>query len=471
MKIVITLIFTLTVVACSGTNEPIPPLVDGTNPVLENCPKNTTYNTTIQPNSIQLTLVNNNKPNHTAKEGVVVQLNQQGNCIQSDVNGHVSFTNLATGTYDVHVFDPSEKNWFSYYHIPVTDTAGFQIPELNVARYVIYPYTRNSFIKYKGSLTTTPLNGVSLLYFSDQEDGNCNSNAAGSNPMGNFGRYSMICYFSIGNNNTVMNELWFFEIEYDTAEVNSDSRIVNEHHLQKFSTQTTTDSNIANVKDIIFDTTLSKPKTTLMQFDSITLPTDLNLRGLYINGDITHYLKSTGLYSTRNYITLYHKVLDNLIPNPSFNAYVPDALNITQTTIKLDTTGGLNSGLSWKYTDHYPISSTGLMITPKLSSLPTLIPNQQGNVIQWNSNSALTKQEISISNKVSDTTEVYWNITIYDNSNSITLPTIPTDITPLFIEGKQYQIAIGGIAEYPNAKGITVKEEYSNSNSDNIWTR
>jgi hypothetical protein len=415
-----------------------------------NCPQNTEFDPNVKPCTIQLTIYD--RKTQKILPNVIVQLDHDGKNTKSDINGHVVFNNLTTGTHSVHIFSPTDMTWKSFYNIPVDETTGYELGDIKLSTFnsVFIPDSTPiiSSINFKGNITNTdPTSSISIKYFTDKPNSGCNYTIQG-NPR----FYKSNCFYSVNVGVPVSNEFWFFENVKDL--ISGDSILSNAFHLGNFVSSTTNNSTQLVNNDIQFITNTNK-FTPLIQFDSFNIPTGFKLTRLDIEGNLSSYIQSIGLLpsSRGEILNLYSKILDNLDANPSFSAYIPAAFNLTKTKITLETESGINKTFYWSYTNHYPINSTGIAFSPILSPIPTLIADQQGDVISWNSNTALTKQRIWISSQTGNT-PARWYIYIIGNTDNIKLPVIPNNVTPLLITGTKYNIELSGEAKYTTAKGI-----------------
>jgi len=482
MTKILTIAISVLLISCSSDNNTTP-VPEGGGVSLSNCPTNSSYDANVQPGNIQLTVID--RTTYLVIKDVKVQLGNNGKCIKTDENGHVKFSKLSAGTYDIHIFGPIGMRWQSYYNIPVSGTEGIQLQDSvlyknNPASPVAPEYPTNSYNYYGGVITgTNPLNTSNHLYLSDQESFRCDSVISGGSG-GIPQTYKAKCYISSVINTPVENEFWFFESKRDP--VSNDLSLINAYSTKKFNTKTVSEKNSSSIvrvtNNIPFSSAVNAT-TLLMSFDSFNLPTGFVLKRLEVHGDIKPYVASVGLkpipsrFYDFNRVELYAKMLDNLVANPSFSSYVPLLFNFTDTELTVETKSGGTNDYAWSLKSRYPLNSTGLSFTPKLSPSPSLNNDQQGGVITWNSNTALTKQSIELSNSSTKNTgdeTVTWNVEIFGNTNTITLPVIPKHVTPIFTEGTLYSISLSGEASYPVPNGVgNAVESFSHFNV--TWIR
>ncbi|MFV1983431.1 MAG: hypothetical protein ACC657_07810 [Thiohalomonadales bacterium] len=111
MKNSIIIFVLLLLISCGGgiENKPLSTLV--------NCINNNSSSPAVAQDSIRLEITAKVIPNDVPKEGVVVQLDNNGVCVKSNSAGIVTFNAISNGEHDVHVFSPPGFQWQSIYSI------------------------------------------------------------------------------------------------------------------------------------------------------------------------------------------------------------------------------------------------------------------------------------------------------------------------------------------------------------------
>jgi hypothetical protein len=456
---ILTITGSLLLISCGGgvDNPPV------NNKTKIDCANNIA--STATKNSIQLTI--HNWITNIPMKGVVVQLDHNGKCIFSDVDGKVNFDNLTAAPHDIHVFGQDGFGWKSYYDLPVSNTTVLTLPTIkikNPAEEVIVdaPQTEpKSYIIYSGAIEFKEANSeISFEYFSDGKHKIINESVDVASLT-----HDLQYQFNAKVGTSVNDELWAFE----KITVNGDTRLVDASHTLPVN-RTTTEKNTGDVLNSInlsipFSVN-SRKLTDLMTIESLTLPTGFNINNLSVSAILSSsVLGVSRLFRTNTTVDLFSTSQYDPAVSKTINAYLtPFAVN--QTSLNLHARSG--NSATWSYSGNVALS-TGMapktfIFKPKLTTVPSLfVPI--GNTIKWNTdaNVVLQKNEIQI---LSGTGKLVkrWNIKKSGNSNSLTLPEVPAGVVPLLVDGKNYNLYLNGTYEYNSTYGDgKATETYSSS--------
>jgi len=450
MKKIFFLLVSLLLVTCGGGND---------NPVVNtdlSCSRSKSYaNNPIESSVIKLEI--RKYDSCTPMVGVVVQLDNSGEVLLTDKDGKIKFTNLS-GLHDIHIFGPPGYRWNSFYNVN-TDSGFYQLIEL-------YDYNDtsvgiktkiNSYIKFKGAIQNSNSNSfINFVYFSDIK----NKYSIGSADINPVTSYDIQYEYTEAVDTNINNELWILEQSIDP--ITKDMHLADAFLIQPILPVKTSDLNTNPiVTDILFS---AKPKTEdlLIQFQSITIPPGLTASQLSITGTITSSIVSN---ATRS-ISLYSAEQIDFTKLLSFSAYIaPFTIQDNILSFIIGAQKQISGGPSWGYFSSNTVGSKNIKIVPKVTTIPVLNSNSPGQTISWTQpNFPVQIQTLNIFKKIGSDF-VNWDFSIYENKNNITLPTIPTGVTPILTTGSEYNIRVGGWLFYK--QGTTrVTEVYDN---DGTW--
>jgi len=451
MKKIFFLLLSLLLVTCGGGNDNTIVNSDLT------CSWSKSFaNNPVESNIIKLEIRKYNTC--TPMVGVVVQLDNSGEVLLSDKDGKIKFTNLF-GLHDIHVFGPPGHRWHSFYNVN-TDSGFYQFIEL-IDNNDFSAGTKvdiKSYIKFKGAIQNSNSNSfINFIYFSDIGN-KYSSGGADTNPVTS---YDIQYEYSEAVDTNINNELWVLEQSIDP--ITKDSHLADAFSIQPILPVKTS---VLNANPIVTDVLFSaKPKTEdlLMQFQSITIPSGLTVSQLDISGTITSSIVS----NAASFISLYSADQIDFTKPLSFSAYIaPFTIKDNILDFIIGAQKQISGGPSWAYFSSNAVGSKDINLVPKVTTIPVLNSNPPGQTISWTQPSFPVQIQTLNIFKQTGSNIVSWNFSIYENKNNITLPTIPTGITPILTTGSDYNINIGGWLFYK--QGTTrITEVYGN---DGSWT-
>lgn len=391
--------------------------------------------------------------------GAVVQLNNDTAGSQTTgESGEVVFNIDKGSTNDIHVFSPEGYDWYSEY--------GYTKTQLNIRvfshiRYSTPPPTESSYIKLSGVITGyDPANKYGLQLESAD------------------GASYTIYYISITNNS------YDVSIPHNVAvgtSINGSLSILEEStdpltkqiHLSDVATMNTrTYVTVAQNGPVTQQNiSMSSPKPlleTMLTVNNIQYPNDMTFSGSSV------YEGHSSLINPPHHVSGRSRT--NVNPVITYSSFLPQKSD--EVYFSLSATNQ-NMNNQWGYSNRFNTAET-VDISPWFVGPLNLFDGQTGKSISWNfpsiNNQSTVPIEIRqflfISPSLSSTDSFTWNISIYGDRNSISLPDLPVDITPLLNVGTDYNISNTGIAFHENQIENS-KDQYRTEyiSSRTMWRR
>lgn len=461
MKFNIIIALTLILISCGDANN--------TTPIAQRICGTLGYSdTAVKPNTIKVEIINPNdlKP----LEGVFVQVDHSGQCLITDINGRVSFNNLAPGLHDIHIFSPMGYRWQSRYNINVSANSGYNYSStltnttpINAS--LITNAVISSFVKYSGNIQSDQNNSsFDFLYFSTNKSSTIRGRANNSNID-----YDIKFEHPVPDGTAINNELWVLE-----QATNNQTRQLVDAFLIKPNTPVVTSAlldNNAIVTDVKFTSLNSpKPKQQLIQFDSISLPVGLSFDTIYISAS----LMSSKIVNASYPITLYSRRFIDFTQALELFAYTsPFKLSNNEINIEISANNwsiGMN-GTSWTYSRSYSAGSTNVNLKPLVETVPVFTQSVDANTILWQDTNPIPTPVASlyIAERI-NSRRTKWYFTLLPtqfNNTQLTLPELPAGIAPVLTKGAEYDVVLGGRLEFKEGNNFGY-ETYRNTG---IWRR
>ncbi len=377
-----------------------------------------------------------------ALEGVVVQLDYDGENRISDKDGIVTFSVNDFLEHDIHVFGQNGYNWRSIYNAKRGVLNKFQLSH----RDDVTKPTTASYLSFKLNIPNIAANSSYEFYFYDTEN------------KQRYKENDFIQHIRSGNNidvdfsidmpvgKSITGELIVMEYQQDANEkILIDSAIMPKNtYLTKNFQDTTFNSQTIDLLK------LNKlAQTTAMTFNSIKVPTGLasvNLR-LY-RASSTNDLRLK--LAPTLFVTDQIQTAERTISAYSSFDYEYVSYHISG-IIKLPLTKN-NANILWQksgFSARYSV----INFIPKITVFPDFQENQPGDTLSWNfADNNLTRQQLTIQEVQTTSGQKisWWGILLSPNATMVRLPKIPAGITPLLTVNTEYSVTINGIADLPN---------------------
>ncbi len=408
---------------------------DNTTTAAVNCPTNSTSNTQITANSIQVNVISGDTL--LPFEGAMIQLDNNGSCLLTDQNGFVRFDGLSPAKHDVHLFGGSEYRWASEYYVDALSGNRLNLYLYRNNRSQT-PETRNiSYVNLGGSISNAAVDSnIRFSYASEPR----RLYSGFSSIKNNSSSYNYEIAFETDINTSISNELWVFE---STRNSNGDYVLVDAFLIPQFTTNTTTETGAVNTNNVILQDAFVKPaQSTLLGINNITFPVGFTANTVYFAGSF----KSTDFPTRTHNVVLFSHASSSsnpiaITPNSIIEAYITpfDFVNLYFSI------SASNSNLSyWSYyTNKFLVGENNISISPKISNIPLIPPNQRGRTISWDTvDNGVERQSLYISAR--DRNFSGWDIRINGNSNSVTLPELPNGLSAVLMSGVVYNLTLFG---------------------------
>ncbi|VAW98189.1 hypothetical protein MNBD_GAMMA22-1203 [hydrothermal vent metagenome] len=422
--------------------------------------ENNTSNPTDLVNCATSALVTTTKPNvneivvevsssRKAMANVVVQLDNNGVCLKTDVNGKVLFSNLSAGTHDVHVFGPPGFDWSSVYNIDATELAVDTERVINISIFDRKPSIGggspkpvfNSYINLKGAITTkAPENEVFYFVTFDKTNSNIEKERISFPTLTkNYVlQYGFLNDFpsntSIPIGTQVQAEIWAFE--YSKNVLTGESVLINAVK-SSLSLNTTSNTADASVHDInLTQQSASTPMELVTFGNQVVVPTGFAITRISIFSGSP----SNPVLENKS-IPLMLVKQNDLAIKPSYSVNIPQLLVDQYTAISFTVNASNASGATWQFgTGGIPVA-TNVDVSTQQEPIIN-VSNFPDGIISWSSAATIPLSRSIIIEALTEFTP-QWSIKIKGDSNtvnSISLPSLPDGLNPILTIGDEYGI-------------------------------
>lgn len=338
---------------------------------------------------------------------VLVQLDQSGATATTNASGVATFTGATTGAHDIHIF-PAVGSGFQWESIYQTTTSAVQ-----------WQMSKNatSYVEFSGSIANLTAGSTLHLLLEDATTGqgfdhSCTVTGA-----------TYTCSLpasgvSIGSKGSF--NLWALE-----SDVNGD--VTDGKKLQDKGTYTvtTTAQGGAAVTQNVTLHAVKLPVSNLLIINTVTPPAGVIPQ--YILGFMP--LPSNALIGSSAAFGS---------PIIAYNPF-PAGSNVWAVV------GGQTTGATWiRFTKSTP-GATLAAVTSSFTSLPAIAAQNAGGVVNYSitftpAHGTFTGHSLEIENNAA--TKTLWNISTPPSITSVTLPTIPSAVTPVLTNGVVYKMQL-----------------------------
>ncbi len=433
-----------------------------------NCTVNDSTFETVRVNSIDITVFK--VSGSSIIEGIPVQIDHNGNCVLTDVNGVATFNNLTVGQHDIHVFGMSSYDWKSFYNLTITE--GSQLYKS------AYLYTKRKINNLRSTNVSNTINSHALIQGTIENQGP-SSNVSMYHYTNNFPNthdyyispsetdYKFKFSYEDAPGTIIKNDLWAIETETKyTATSSREITIIDIVHVPEFMLPTSSEKNVPNsidsTQNIIFNPIGSKPmQSELIQFGAVSYPVGMSFSSISISSVLNHlyYFDPIG-------VRVYSNIGDQLPLNTPLSAYIAP-FNSPEISVRLSASSKVNGFTTWHYDFYSPVGTTGVIITPKMTAPPRLT-SQRGSTISWDL-VGFPAESLDIFIR-DDITRSYWDIEIKGAINQVILPELPAGLKPILNVGTEYEIDFRGYYGYRETpqSATSIFEQFSHIA---LWTR
>ncbi len=431
----------ITLISCTAENNTANPIN------FINCDTSALVSGSPNANEIVVTVSSNRR----ALVNAVVQLDDSGLCLKTDANGRVLFTNVSSGAHDIHVFGLSGFDWQSIYNINAALGVTENVSLFNRSQLIVSDPKPlyNSYINLTGSITTkTPGNEVFLFVLFDKSSLLIKEKSSVLLTQFNL-QYGFLNDFptndAIPVGTPVTVDLWAFEYTKNSL----GETVLIDAVQSTLSLDTTSESAIANVQDVTFNSQSLLPvEVELLTFGgnttTVAAPTGLTMTDISLSSSD----------NTFNSIPLLLAEQNDLAINSSYSITIPQLLADKLTAIKFSIRASVSNAqgrTTWLFGTGGIAVAANVNVTPQPTPILTVSGFSNG-LFSWSSATKIPEsRRIIINHNLQSTPE--WLIKIKGDSNtvnSITLPSLPEGLAPILVKGKRYETLFRSTFYYDN---------------------
>ncbi len=384
-------------------------------------------------------------------EGVVVQLDHDGENRTSDKTGIVTFSISDSLEHDIHVFGQNGFIWESIYGVKkgVLNKIQLHNPDDIAPRPQDQQSKGTSYISFSGTiLNFNPDSSYSFIFY-NRQTGKEYSGKRSANAVKPGEDYQTTFQLSLPVGTSVTGEILVMESSINS--LNSEIVLVDSVTiaLNTYITNATVDNN--KTQNITMLGSMNKvPKTDIITISNMNIAKQLSFNFLYLYQRFSF----ESIDTFKPWVPLYEKTSASLTFPKTFQSYTPYDYSRVGFMASADNES-VTARLRWSISGQVDRYAT-VNIDPIITVFPAFPEIQSGPIISWGSvDDNLSYLYLSITESSNTIGSMRWNINLQKNATMIKLPLIPSNIKPILTQKENYIITIGG-----GSKGVNVSERF-----------